>query len=33
MNGYADEINQGNPVAGFVKEFNETIRRIFPTNR
>jgi spore cortex protein len=33
MNGYADEINQGNPVSGFVKEFNETIRRMFPTNR
>jgi spore cortex protein len=33
LNGYADEINQGNPVSGFVKEFNETIRRIFPTNR
>lgn len=33
MQGYTDEIEKGNPVSGFVKEFNETIRRIFPTNR
>ena len=33
MNGYADEINKGNPVSGFVKEFNDTIKRVFPTNR
>lgn len=33
MQGYADEINKGNPVTGFMEEFNETIRRIFPTNR
>ncbi|MFD1358787.1 YhcN/YlaJ family sporulation lipoprotein [Fictibacillus halophilus] len=33
MNGWADDINKGNPVSGFVKEFNETIRRMFPTNR
>jgi spore cortex protein len=33
MNGWADDINQGNPVSGFVKEFNDTIRRMFPTNR
>lgn len=33
MRGYADEINKGNPVSGIVKEFNETIQRVFPTNR
>ncbi|MBY6036789.1 YhcN/YlaJ family sporulation lipoprotein [Fictibacillus nanhaiensis] len=33
MQGYADEIDKGNPVSGFAKEFNETVRRIFPTNR
>jgi spore cortex protein len=33
MEGYADEINKGNPVTGFMEEFNETIRRIFPTER
>jgi spore cortex protein len=33
MQGYTDEIEKGNPVSGFVKEFNETIRRIFPTDR
>lgn len=33
MQGYADEINKGNPVTGFIEEFNETVRRIFPTNR
>jgi spore cortex protein len=33
LEGYADEINKGNPVTGFIDEFNETIRRIFPTNR
>ncbi|RZT21773.1 MULTISPECIES: YhcN/YlaJ family sporulation lipoprotein [Fictibacillus] len=33
MNGWADDINKGNPVSGFVKEFNDTIRRMFPTNR
>ncbi|WP_341604452.1 hypothetical protein [Shouchella clausii] len=25
-----DRINNGEPVKGFVDEFNETIRRIFP---
>jgi spore cortex protein len=33
MQGYTDEIEKGNPVSGFVKEFNETIQRIFPTDR
>ena len=33
LEGYADEINKGNPVTGFIEEFNETERRIFPTNR
>ncbi|OOE14229.1 YhcN/YlaJ family sporulation lipoprotein [Fictibacillus arsenicus] len=33
MNGWADDINQGNPVSGFINEFNDMIRRIFPTNR
>lgn len=33
MRGYADEINKGNPVSGFIKEFNDTIQRMFPTNR
>ncbi|KZE67811.1 hypothetical protein AWM68_18770 [Fictibacillus phosphorivorans] len=33
LRGYADEINKGNPVSGFIKEFNETIQRVFPTNR
>jgi spore cortex protein len=33
MTGYADEIEKGNPVSGFFEEFNETVRRIFPTNR
>ncbi len=33
MRGYADEINKGNPVSGFVKEFSDTIQRVFPTNR
>ncbi|ALA51853.1 YhcN/YlaJ family sporulation lipoprotein [Shouchella clausii] len=27
---YTDRINNGEPVKGFVDEFNETIRRIFP---
>ncbi|MDR7072981.1 YhcN/YlaJ family sporulation lipoprotein [Fictibacillus barbaricus] len=33
MRGYADQINKGNPVSGFAKEFSETIRRVFPSNR
>ncbi|WNB92871.1 YhcN/YlaJ family sporulation lipoprotein [Bacillus sp. NEB1478] len=33
MRGYADEINKGNPVSGFFKEFNDTVKRIFPTQR
>ncbi|MCM3718214.1 YhcN/YlaJ family sporulation lipoprotein [Fictibacillus phosphorivorans] len=33
MNEWADEINKGNPVTEFIKEFNDTIRRIFPTDR
>jgi YhcN/YlaJ family sporulation lipoprotein len=33
MKGYSDQINKGNPVSGFFKEFNDTVRRVFPTNR
>ena len=27
---YADRIQEGEPVEGFIEEFNETIERIFP---
>jgi spore cortex protein len=33
MNGWADQIRNGNPVSGFAKEFGETVRRVFPDNR
>ncbi|MBT2691210.1 YhcN/YlaJ family sporulation lipoprotein [Bacillus sp. ISL-47] len=33
MTGYTDDIRGGQPVEGFFDEFNETVRRIFPTQR
>lgn len=33
MTGYTEDIRGGEPIEGFFEEFNETVRRIFPTQR
>ncbi|GLB60721.1 YhcN/YlaJ family sporulation lipoprotein [Cytobacillus sp. NCCP-133] len=33
MTGYTEDIRGGQPIEGFFDEFNETVRRIFPTQR
>ncbi|MBT2666513.1 YhcN/YlaJ family sporulation lipoprotein [Bacillus sp. ISL-4] len=33
MKGYANDIENGKPVAGFAKEFRELVTRIFPSPR
>ncbi len=33
INTYIDDVQQGRPVAGFVEQFNEMVRRIFPDAR
>jgi YhcN/YlaJ family sporulation lipoprotein len=33
MTDYADRIKQGDPIIGFVEEFNEMVRRVFPNPR
>ena len=33
MKGYANDIQNGKPVAGFAKEFRELVTRIFPSPR
>ncbi len=32
VNGYVDELRMGRPVRGFIRQFNELVDRIFPTN-
>lgn len=33
MTDYTRRVSEGEPVEGFFEEFNETVRRVFPTNR
>ncbi|MDX8366892.1 YhcN/YlaJ family sporulation lipoprotein [Cytobacillus sp. IB215665] len=33
MTDYGNRINRGEPVEGFFTDFNETVRRVFPTAR
>ena len=30
MQGYANDVNQGHPINGFIAEFNALVERIFP---
>lgn len=33
MTGYGEDLRAGRPIEGFFDEFNETVRRIFPTQQ
>lgn len=33
MNKYASDIRNGRPISGFINEFTETIRRVFPKSK
>lgn len=32
MNGFVDQVQAGNPVSGFINEFNTMVNRMFPNN-